>query len=448
MPRYYLTQETPALICRLAKGTDVDDPVERDRLIGEMSDQYKDAVLSLLGENLRDTDIRFYSEEEINECLSTMVAAEIERDPSLRVVCLDRFLLSNTDLDIVRFEITRMSDDTKDARPGSPPIGEQLDSLVSSVGDSDILLVDDGLFTGGSIRDAMRLMTERGLSVKKVLAFVRDPSQAPEMIEKAPVEAHMEMVNIKDWIDMRDFLTFCGRTHPKNIDEPFYTTQYYLAPGDNGAKASLDGLDPKAFLEFSKSALDAEDRMLEEVERAILKRSLLVRDLVDAGFAVSRFPGIDLPSQEESYRRYIAKARSIVEARLMPKPDSIVFYMGEVPEEVDGDDSLGMRDFLDGTNGRQEELVLVTDMSRERIVRAMRSRGIEPYSSFGRIYSAEDFSKPVNALRFIAEENDGKNVFFVSDSNDEEVPAGMIPFRINDANPLSNLRLAGTVDMA
>ncbi len=331
--RYYVTQETPALLRRLAMGNGITEI--NNIVIQEISNCYRDRMLALLQNNLQDVAITFFSEEEINAQLNDLIQQERIANPLLEVVCLDRFLLPDSETSIKRFEITRLTDNSKDARPGSPTIESQLDELFVSIGNRKILLVDDGLFTGGSIRDAIKLLLNKGLSVEKVLAFVRDPKQAPQEIDGIPITACLEMTDLKDWVDFRDFLTLCGRTFPRN-GESYYTTQYYLAPSDDGRKASLDGLMKRQFLEFSRRSLEIEDAMLEAMENTVFQRPLLVEDIARAGFAISRFPTIELPAETDQYRAYIAKAQRVVDAMLLPKPDQIILDMDGTFYPLDG----------------------------------------------------------------------------------------------------------------
>lgn len=332
--RYYITQETTALLRRLSNGEA--QKANYAQKIAAIADSYREQMLDLLRDNLESTKILFSSEELINEKLREQIQRELEQDHELQVICLDRFLLEESPFPIRRFEITRLTDDTKDARPGSPSIDQQLSEIAEATGERKILLVDDGLFTGGSIRDAMKMLITKGLSIEKVIAYVRDPKQAPIEIEGVPVSACLEMTDLKDWIDFRDFLTFCGRTYPKAPTDEFYTTQYYLAPSDNGKNASLDTLPQRQFLQLSRRALEIEDDMLGAVEKDVLGRPLLVSDIVQKGFAVSKFPNIDLPPETEKYREYILRARKVLDAMLLPNPDRVVLDMDGTFYPLDG----------------------------------------------------------------------------------------------------------------
>ncbi len=317
--KYYLTQETPSLLSRIVRTarTSADCSVDEQNVIAGIAKTYGEKLVRVLESALPDTNIVVFPQEQVDTELSEAIAAELREDPDVKIVCLDRFLLcEEKDFPIERLELCRAKDADGNTqiieRPGSEPLQRQLATLKESLNGARALLVDDGVFTGTSMNTTLQLLNEYAIPVKKVLCFLRNPMAKNTNINSVTISACKEMSSLKDWLDMRDFLTFCGRTRTPTSGAPYALTQYYLAPSDDGKKASLDTLSPEDFRRVSSEILGLEQTLLAEVEERLLKTRLTVEDILRSGFAITKVPSLPLPALADEYGSYLRDIQAML----------------------------------------------------------------------------------------------------------------------------------------
>jgi hypothetical protein len=115
-------------------------------------------------------------------------------------------------------------------RPGFDPLDKQLDELVYKINGRSVILIEDGAFTGGTIRFVLQKLATHGLKVSTVIIGFCFP-KAYSAIKEA-FEGELVMVNqiedLVDWIPDHDLVPFtpnCGRVLGEKTAEGFMPVQ-------------------------------------------------------------------------------------------------------------------------------------------------------------------------------------------------------------------------------
>ncbi len=101
-------------------------------------------------------------------------------------------------------------------RPGFEPLEKQFDDLATKIAGRSVVLIEDGAFTGGTLRSVLQELTNRGITVTAVIigfcctraTFVLGHVFKGELVIVHPIE------NLLDWIPDHDLIPFipnCGR---------------------------------------------------------------------------------------------------------------------------------------------------------------------------------------------------------------------------------------------
>jgi hypothetical protein len=101
-------------------------------------------------------------------------------------------------------------------RPGFEPLTRQFDDLAKKIAGRSVVLIEDGAFSGGTLRSVLHELNSRGLTVSAIVIgfcctrakFVLGHVFKGELVIVHPVE------NLLDWIPDHDLIPFipnCGR---------------------------------------------------------------------------------------------------------------------------------------------------------------------------------------------------------------------------------------------
>jgi hypothetical protein len=154
-------------------------------------------------------------------------------DPSQQVVlstCLE-IADSNPKSEGLLLNINRLFDANGEMlghgpRPGFNHLDQQYEDLVAKIRGRSIILIEDGAFTGGTIRSVLQELNSRGLKVTAVIigfcctrakVVLRDVFEG-ELVIVNPIE------NLIDWIpdhDLFPFIPNCGRVLGEHTSQGF-----------------------------------------------------------------------------------------------------------------------------------------------------------------------------------------------------------------------------------
>lgn len=232
-----------------------------------------------------------FRENDISARLSEAVSRTLQTDPNTYCICLDRYLLRDLEEKIperfFRFSITRTADDKKRPRCGDDSFTKQLQRLqekIPDIAEKRAIIVDDGIFSGGTITDTLRIIKESGINmiVDSVIGFIGSAEE--KRFNGFPTQVIRPQENLLDWIDMRDFGPFGGKTTAASKGNKVGTAISYLFPWSEGESASLD-MSPNLFV-ISREMIAAFQKLIRAFEEREYGQPLRFRDLIRAGFTI------------------------------------------------------------------------------------------------------------------------------------------------------------------
>lgn len=327
---YYVSQDSRALVTALYTsivGTNVDSAIQD--ALNRMADTYWQQVVNCLRQNF---DVNPFAEADISNQLYQAVQAIVEQTPDAVVVCLDRFLLENTNLDVQRFKMSRNVNGVKQPRQGSQSFVIQLAELKRTIGTKQVILVDDGMFSGGTMEFALDLLTQSGIQVSNIVVFLA--KEGIDDVQGIPVTACQTLSNLLEWVDARDLSLFGGRIERQTASCTITSTKPYIAPFSNGANASLNTLD--TFSIVSQRLLQAQIGLFKQLEQ-LLGNSVTMRDFIQAGFPKVECPAlgqITLNSRlvdiaERAYNLLMSQERSLPAETILDMDGTLYALDGE-----------------------------------------------------------------------------------------------------------------------
>jgi FMN phosphatase YigB (HAD superfamily) len=279
LPNYVLTQDTESLFERINDG----QPLSRKFLA--KCDEYFTALQNVVADAIPGVNVQGYSELEMNTMLTEETRKKMLQDPQRYCICLDRYLLSDIEQEFperfFRFSITRTAGGTKVPRAMDVPFEQQVKNFAKkfpNYTDLKGLFVDDGVFSGGTVKDTLAQFTANGvqLNIESVLGFVGDTTQeSGKQILKVTE-------NLFDWIDIRDFSPLGGKTKNTSASNRVASAIPYLFPWSDGSGASLN-TSPELF-SASKQLIQEFSQLVAAFERTDYGKPILFRDLVKRGF--------------------------------------------------------------------------------------------------------------------------------------------------------------------
>lgn len=288
--RYVLTQDTYGLF----RNIDPSFNPEMDEVFSTAAEGYFSRIQGQLRAAFGDeTEVAGFSEVEINRRLMERVIPLMESDPTALCICLDRFLLDTLEQDdtykerFVRFGICRTSQGARVPRQTMPVFDDQIAGMHSrfpDIRERNVIVVDDGLFSGGTVQRVNELFSNNGdsLLISKIIGFIGNTDLVDEtLLESAEVIQPEE--NLVDWVDIRDLSPFGGRMNNLSRTRQLSTSVPYLFPWSDGRGASLD-MSPQ-FFDLSLGMIRSFRGLLTTYEQTARKgEPLRIRNIVKAGY--------------------------------------------------------------------------------------------------------------------------------------------------------------------
>lgn len=277
---YVITQDTRALFERINQAE-----LSGDFLVAV--ERYFDKLQTIISSSL-DSNVALtaYEETDIEKRVSDAVRTELRSDPTTYCICLDRFLLSDVAEEFperfFRFSVTRTIDGNKVPRSRDPSFPKQIKNLLQTIPEANTkpaILVDDGIFSGGTVQDMVQMLRSSGtpIKVKSVIGFIGSTDKQNGATILEPVE------NLYEWVDMRDFTPLGGKTVSTSKNNRIASAAPYLYPWSLGEGASFD-TSPTLFT-MSRGAILGFQELVRSFEQQY-GRPLRFRELVKAGFTL------------------------------------------------------------------------------------------------------------------------------------------------------------------
>lgn len=273
---YVLTQDTKSILGIL----DGNLPASFDTRMNQYLDELVQAT------SLAYPEIITYTEAEMQARLGAKVTSSLEENPRLVCLCLDRFLLKDIESKFIdrftRLAITRTVDGNKAPRQGNLPIDEQVKKTAAFIQDRKVIIIDDGLFSGGTVQFVLDKLYQSGLQkkqVKKIIAFIGN-SQILK-VDGIPIELIEDIPNLYEWIDIRDDGIFGGKKLAASRNNKIAAAIPYLFPWSMGESASLD--KSGQLFNISKNLIQSFISLITDFETATGKQ-VTFRNLVKSGF--------------------------------------------------------------------------------------------------------------------------------------------------------------------
>lgn len=341
-PKYILTQDLGIIFSSI--GGNVKAPLNPS--FSKVIDTYmKTAVSSLSAAFNNQVEIQTYSIFQVEERLQERVINELGDDPNTVCICLDRFLLTDIETSDIyngrffRFGICRSFDGTTIPRQGSMLFSNQLENLKRAIPQLDqkqLIIVDRGIFSGKTIKEFLELLSNTDIKapVKKIICFVSDQKTLKDSTIPS-LEVIEPITNLLDWVDVRDFSPFGGRTLLSTKHNRVSAAIPYLYPWSDGANASLN-MSPKLFT-VSKNMIQAFKELLTAYERRNYNKPLLFKELVKNDFPLpSNLERSIRVSLNDSVVKYLDLCLKLIQ-REQNRPIAI-FDMDGTLYELDGID--------------------------------------------------------------------------------------------------------------
>lgn len=285
--KFILTEDTPGIKSRILK--DSNPQPGQSNL-----DEYYQNVTSILKNALFKNGIGLSSfrEKEIEEALVSRTREILRADAATVCLCLDRYLLSEIETDpdfsnrFSRLSICRNTQGERIARQGSGDFDTQLSDFatkLSNLPSLSILLVDDGIFSGGTIEFIADRLSKIGIRNNQlsVLGFIGDRASQKLKNQGITVEIVEEAQNLYDWVDLRDFGIFGGKTLAQSKSRSVASSIPYLFPFSSGEGAGFDKFGN--LFTLSSSIINCQIKLLRQWEFES-GQSISFRNLIRAGF--------------------------------------------------------------------------------------------------------------------------------------------------------------------
>ncbi|MFH1280673.1 MAG: HAD family hydrolase [Candidatus Beckwithbacteria bacterium] len=327
---YVLTQDTKGILS-------VFDKNYPDRFYAG-SDQYLGELVQAI--SLAYPNIKAYTETEIEFKLGKKVSTTLEQNPNRICLCLDRFLLKDIENkfpgQFARLGITRTASEDKTSRQGNLPLNQQFRSIVNLIQGKPVIIVDDGLFSGGTTQFVADKLCQFGIKkyqIEKVIAFLGN-SQTTQ-VDGIPVEFIADIPNLFEWIDIRDFGIFGGRQLASSRNNKVSTAIPYLFPWSQGESASLE--KSGQLFTVSQKMIQSFISLISNFEN-VTGKSLKFRDFVKAGFPLPTNKEKTIPvSINTDPKEYLENCLKMIENE--QQRQVIILDMDGTLYELDGENN-------------------------------------------------------------------------------------------------------------
>lgn len=360
--KYILTEDTGNLFSKVS-------PIYSNLLptLKPVTDLYLNTLASQIKIAFNNQiEVITFAEEEIEKRIQSKVRSELDSNPDAICICLDRFLLKNLEKDeftqkrFYRFNLCRTISGEKIPRQGTLSFKKQFDTLLEKVPDiskKQIVVVDDGIFTGGTVKYFYDIATRNGvnLNFKKIIGFIG--STAIKDSFPFRVDIIKEFNEIYEWIDIRDFTPLAGKTLNRTSSNRVTSSIPYLFPWSDGSDASLQ-MSPY-FYNISEKIILSFKSLLLEFEKKSGVSPLTFRDLIKLGFPLPTNLLNNIPVSINDYAtNYLDRCLDLIEKERQ-KP-VIIFDLDGTLYQLDGEKDGFKRSSLD-RKVRQNALSFICD---------------------------------------------------------------------------------------
>ncbi|MCE9585695.1 phosphoribosyltransferase [Candidatus Uhrbacteria bacterium] len=176
-------------------------------------------------------------------------------------------------------------------RPGCESLARQLDDLASAAGNRSVFLIEEGAYSGGTIRFVLRQLHERGVEVSTLVMGFCTPKTRDYIKEVFDGEIIVinEIGELVDWITDHDLIPFtpgCGRVMEEKTPEGCVCAFPYILPF--GRMEEWTSLPEDIARGISRFCLEASIRFFDGFSKSD-GSALTIRDLVDS------YPAVPIP---------------------------------------------------------------------------------------------------------------------------------------------------------
>ena len=187
-------------------------------------------------------------------------------------------------------------------RPGYPSVEKQIAGALDKLSGKDIVIVEDGAFTGGTLDYLLGIMQGRGSSVKAIVLGILFPDAEKVIRERfdGQLLCYRKADDVLDWMPSHDFFPFfpnsgrvigghlAGKCFPTYTEDHMSLSMPYIMPyGKPGEWASIKTNGYKA-ANFSRQCLTSALNIFQAMEE-INGRRIMIKDLLGS------YPRTNLP---------------------------------------------------------------------------------------------------------------------------------------------------------
>jgi len=303
---------------------DLGKRIESFRDLGLNTPNHDDQFYSDFKEGLEKRIRKIYPDDEIKSLYMNDLTQRIWNESIHKKSSIKNAVIVSTSHDIATprrghtLEINRVYDHNGKqfgfgSRPGNPCLDEQIISLAKLVGNSPVVLAEDGVFSGNTILYILDKFKKKNISVSTiVLGFSsRDGIDTVKKVFDGEIITLEGIPHLIDWMPDHDFIPFapnCGRVLGISFGNealPVYTYDGvafafpYIRPfGDLNKWGSIP---EDQVNEFSHYCMQQALELFKKIEDLNGKKSLLIRDLlgtrpsirIPVCFNSDEFPSLD-----------------------------------------------------------------------------------------------------------------------------------------------------------
>ncbi len=228
-----------------------------------------------------DLDVEILNLSELQSELVEMINEKVDLTKNFIVSIEDEWIgIDGYKLEMCRAQMRDGSNAGYCPRPGHMPLNDQYAEIVRRCADKDIILMDDGLFSGNTIQEIILQLKERGKENFSVYVQVAT-KDAIDAFHSAGIEVYcVRSLDIpKDWVCERDLRFGIARTgkpivngnnDPMKIEREgiiaYFCKPYPLPTGDLGSSASIP---PEYVTDLSRFILDWHIELFDQLEQTV-----------------------------------------------------------------------------------------------------------------------------------------------------------------------------------
>ena len=339
-PAYVLYEDTPGVFEILED--DLEILAEMQQPIDNFYKEVNEVMAEVVGDKF---ELIGYRSDEVNEYIDGKVRERCEADPDTLFICLDRFLMRNGfESRIARFSVTRTvnedgSTGAQVPRQGELPVEQQIRQIADYInrnGVRNVVLVDDGFYTGSTLKMLMGGLSELCPEVTfEALGFILAINYFENGVA---VTAKNGFTEIDSWIELRDLVMQGKRLKASKANNVTTSVPYIFPWVENYALE-----DTPLEFEASIRLIEAQRRLFEAYDNLRAERErgpVTIKELVRSGFPIPTNPTSTLEvSIDESVVDYLDRCIQMVRAE-MERPVLIADMDGTLQLLLQEDETL------------------------------------------------------------------------------------------------------------